>query len=108
MPHSKYRPTPPGSDESLYRMMNLSLGSCQGYNWEAMMLQEALATTTQPREEKKPNSGQIILFEIVMSLIFIGVAWLVGNNPQTSVVDTPTDIHHASQHQERYLINRQD
>ena len=61
MPHSKYRNTSYVSDESVY-WLNLSLGSCQGYNWEAIMLQEALATTTQPIEEKKSNSRRILYF----------------------------------------------
>ena len=107
MPRSKYSYTPPGSDESLYRMMNSSLGNCHVYSWEAMMLTEALATTTQPREEKKANSGKIIRLWAVVSLVLIGLAWLVGE-PQSDVVNTPTDIHHTSQHQEGHLMNRKD
>ncbi len=101
MPYSKDRYTYPGSDESLYRMMNSSLWNCQDYNLEITMLTEALATTTQPREEKKLNAGRIMQLEIVVSSILIGVALLVGANLQTDVVETPVDIHHTSQHQGR-------
>ena len=101
MPHSQNNYTPPGSDETLYRMMNPSLWNCQGYNWETTMLSEALATTTQPKEEKKSNFERIIQLEIVVSsiLILIGVALLVGIDPQTNIVETSIDIDHASQHQ---------
>ena len=101
MPNSKEHYTYPGSDESLYRLIHSSLWSCQGSNLETTMLTEALTTTTQPRAEKKPNSGLIIQLEIVVSLILIGVAVLVGVDLQADVVDTPTDIHHSSRHQGR-------
>ncbi len=65
------------------------------------MLTEALATTTQPKKEKKPNSRHIMQLEIVVNLILIGVTLLVSVNLQTDVVETPTDIHHTSQHQGR-------
>ena len=52
MSHSKDSYTPPGSDEALYRMMNPSLWGCQDCNLETTMQTEALATTTQSREEK--------------------------------------------------------
>ena len=108
MPQSKYSYTPPGSDESVERMMNSSLGNCHVYSWEAMMLTEALATTTQPREEKKANSGQIIRLGTVVSEILIGLVCLVGVESQSDVVDTPTELHHTSQHQEGHLMNRKD
>lgn len=101
MPYSKDRYTYPGSDESLYRMINPSLWNCQGYNLEITMLTEALATTTQPREEKKLNAGRIMQLEIVVSLLLTGVALLVGFNLQSNVVETPVDIHRTSQHQGR-------
>lgn len=65
------------------------------------MLTEALATTTQPREEKKLNAGRIMQLEIVVSLLLTGVALLVGFNLQSNVVETPVDIHRTSQHQGR-------
>ena len=99
MPHSKYNHTSSDSDESLNRM-NLSLGSCQGYNWDAIMLQEALATATQPREEKKSHSDKIIGLGTVLSWILLGLVLLVGFTTQADIVDTSTDTHHAAQHQE--------
>ena len=97
MPHSQDSYTPPGSDETLYRMINPSLWNCRGKNWETTILTEALASTTQAREEKKSNFGQIIQLEILLSLLLIGVAVLVGINPQTNRVETSIDIHHTSQ-----------
>lgn len=100
MPHSKYDHTSSDSDESLNRM-KLSLGSCQGYNWEAIMLQEALATTTQPREKHKSRSDKIIALGTVLSWILLGIVLLVGFGTQADIADTPSDTHHAAQHQER-------
>ena len=100
MSHSKYNHTSSDSDESLNRM-KLSLGSCQGYNWDAIMLQEALATTTQPREKQKSRSDKIIGLGTVLSWILLGLVLLVGFSTQADIVDTPTDTHHAAQHQDR-------
>lgn len=100
MPYSKYDHTSSDSDKSLNRM-KLSLGSCQGYNWEAIMRQEALATTTQPREKQKSHSDTIIGLGIVLSWILLGLVFLVGFGTQADIVDTPTDTRHAAQHQER-------
>ncbi len=83
-------------------MMNSSLGSCQGYDYEAIMIQEALATTTQPRNEQHANSNQIIKFEIAVSLILILFTLLIGVAPEPDRVDTSTDIHHASEPERKF------
>lgn len=101
MPHSKYDRISSNSDESLNRM-NLSLGSCQGYNWEAIMLQEAIATATQSREKQKSHSDKIIRSGAVLSWILLGLAlFVVFFTTQADIVDTSTDNHHAAQHQDR-------
>ena len=92
MPHLKDSRTTPGSDEAFYRMMNPSLWNCQGYNYEATILTEALASTTQPRAEKKSNYGKIIRLEIALSSILIVAALLVGIDSQPDTVENFIDI----------------
>ena len=99
VPHSKDSYTPPGSDEALDQMINSSLWNCQGCNLSAMMLTEALATTTELGEEKKSNGDLTIQLEILVSLILIVVALFVGINLQTERVETPVDINRVSRWQ---------
>jgi hypothetical protein len=101
MPHLKDSYTPPGSDESLYRLMNSSLLMCQVFNSEAIMLTEAEATITQPLPVKKTNLGKIICLEIVASLILIGLALSVQLTNNSNVVKGTVELHNTSQHQEK-------
>ena len=99
MSHSKNHYTPPGSDESLARLMNYSsLWMCQGSDWGAMMRQEAEATATQPLEKEKSNSGTLIRLEIVASIIFFGVVLLTIAVNNSYVVSAPLDTHKVQQH----------
>ena len=59
-------------------MMSLSLGSCQGYSYETIMIQEALATSTQPRNEKKTSSDQILKLQLGAVLFFSGIILTLG------------------------------
>jgi hypothetical protein len=99
MPYSKDSYTPPGSDESLYRMMNSSLWMCRGSNVEAIMLTEAMANITQPLPAKKSNLAKIIRWEIVASLVLIGLALFVQLTNHSNVVETTVEHQYTSQHQ---------
>ena len=82
--------TNPGSDEFLYRLLNSS--SLWGNNQEAMMLQEALATTTKPLEKEKSNSNRIIIrLEILASLIFFAVVFITQLVNNSNVVSDPVE-----------------
>ena len=87
------------SDEPLYRMMSLSLGSCQGYNYETIMIQEALATTTQPRDEKKTSSEQILKLQFGTILFFTGIIIILGIiiPPQPEVANIQSKVAPTSQ-----------
>ncbi len=79
MSQSKSTPSSPGSDESLYPMID---SSPIHHNLETTMLQDAFATRLG--NEANHNFGRIIRLEIIISLIFIGLAILVqftNNNP---------------------------
>ena len=98
MSHSKNHYTPPGSDESLARLMNYSsLWMCQGSDWEAIMRQEAFNTATQPLEKEKSNSGTLIRLEIGASIIFFGIVLLTQVLNNSNVVSAPLDTHKVEQ-----------
>ena len=99
MSPSKNHYTKPGSDESLYRLMNSScLWMSHGNDWEAMMLQEALSTATQPLEKEKSHSGQIIRLEIVASLIFFLIVLIAQLANNSNGVSTQFDTHKFEQY----------
>ena len=91
MPQSKDRYPLPGSDESLALLLLSNQSLYPGSDCEAMMLQEALATTTDTESltETKPSSRRIIGLEIVASLLLIGIGLLVQLSHKTDIV-TPT------------------
>ncbi len=98
MSHSKNHYAPPGSDESLARLINYSgLWMCQGSDWEAMMRQEAFTTATQPLEKEKSNSGTLIRLEIVASIIFFGVVLLTIVVNNSNVASAPLDTNKVEQ-----------
>ena len=99
MPHSKDSYTPPGSDESLYRMMNSSLWMSGSFYAEAIMLTEAMANITQPLPAKKSNLAKIIRYRIVANLVLIGLALGVQLTNHSNVVEATVELHSTSQHQ---------
>lgn len=99
MSHSQNPYTFPGSDESLYRLLNYSsLSILPGNNWEAMVLQEALSPTTKPLEKEKSNSNRIIRLEIVASLIFFLIVLFAQLTNNSNVVSASVDTHKVEQH----------
>lgn len=70
--------SPPGSDQSLALWL-LSNQSYSNLTIETIMIQEALATTTESQSETKLklHSRRIICLEILVSLLFLIVGLLV-------------------------------
>lgn len=77
MSYSKYSHSDNSSDEPLHKMMSLSLGSCQGYRYETIMIQDALTTSTQPRN-KKITSDKILKLQLGALLFFVGIILTLG------------------------------
>ena len=81
-------------------MMSLRLGSCQGYSYETIMTQEALATTTQPRDENNTSSDRTLKLQLGAVLFFAGVLLTLGIiiPPQPEVANVHSKVAPNSQH----------
>ena len=89
MPQSHYLYPHHGSDESLAILLLSNQSLYPSSDCEATMLQEALATITEPFPETQPSSRRIIGLEILASILLIGVGVFVQLSHKTNLI-TPT------------------
>lgn len=89
MPQPKDHYSLPGSDHSLSLFLHSNQSLYPNSDCEVIMLQEALATTTEPLAETKPSSRRIIRVEILASLLLILIGLLAQLSSKTNVA-TPT------------------
>ena len=95
MPQSKDSYPLPGSDESLALLLHSNQSLYPGFDCEATMLQEALASTTEPLTETKPSSRRIIGLEILVSLLLLGIGLLVQLSTKPNVATPILELQTA-------------